>query len=964
MKIEEKQAPDLEKKVLDLTVKLAQATAKIRWNDIERKSAETNLEKTHSILQAILNASDEGILVISNEKQITSYNQQFVDIWQMPVSFLESGDDETVINFVMGQLTESGAFNGKLRALDFQTTTGSQNELFLKDGRVIHVQSYPQRINEQETGRIWCFRDISENYHRYHDLKKAYSELTIRLAEKSKNGKYLTAQSDNAGLENDEMDTDLNSHEKIFDAIDDGVAIYDQSKRCRYANPAMAAMFGYPSVDHLIGETWEIFYSREAAAKIRDEMFATLMEKGESSGVANGKHLDGALVPHNLSLKMFKNGEIAWICRHIADEKRASSFLDNAGESSLQLLNDLSLLSFVIDKNGHFVFANEFGLKALGYNFAELENSPLLKIVHANDHTAIQKMLAASFKKPAKQHQLRLQIVRKSGENLWCEAFAQGMAIRKHAPGVLLVCKDVSELKKLNLTLREMGERLRTLTEKVPSGIGITNINLEFIYCNDALSTMLGYSRDELLSFRPIDLFRSRDRVGTITQLHGVLNGDSEHSGEYDILTRDGATLPVEISARRIYYDGEPALLSVFRDLSERRRAEAAIRQSEKKYRQLFETAREGILVVDSNRIIQLVNPHILKMLNRPKSELLEKSLLNFIGQSQRQRAEAYLNSARVRESDSGDFEFNRKDGSRLLVNMQVSPLEEDDQLLTQIILMDITEREKAREIVQKQNEILDEAVKRRTKMLSGNIKKLQSEVNERKRTEVKLKRSREELRHLSAHLESAREKERKWIAREIHDDLGQALSALKMDVTWLENHFTREHRGLLDKTHSMSVLIGATIDKVRQISKALRPSTLDNLGFTDTIIQESKEFEKRSGIRCRLTVEDENIALGENTKIALFRVFQESLTNVFRHAKATRVNIKLKKDAQNVYLLIEDNGVGVTNDQLHAPTAFGLIGIRERIHFLNGDVSIKGVRGEGTIVNVRVPLRETQEGE
>ncbi len=963
MKIDNKQAPDLEKKVLDLTVKLAQVNAKVRWNDIERKKAEASLEKTRTILHAILSASDEGILAITDERQIISYNQRFVDIWEIPVSSLESGDDETVINFVLGQLTEPASFQLGLDVIDDQEITENLNELYLKDGRIIHVRSYPQLIDERETGRVWCFRDITESHRRYHDLKKAYEELKKRLTQTSENGKRLNDQPNKAVFGHGVMETNINSSEKIFDAIDNGIAIYDHSKQCRYANPAMAAMFGYASVRDLLGETWEIFYSREAAAKIRDEMFAALMEKGNSRGTAIGKHCNGTPVPHNLSLKMFKNGEIAWICRNISNKAPVADLTGDTGESTLKLLNDLSLLAYVLDKDGRIVSANAAGSKALGYDVGELNNTSFLKIIHEENHQGIRKLISASLKNPAKQQQMVVQFVRKDGQDFWVEVFAQGVTGVAHTSGVMIVCKDITEQESLKATLRELGERHRTLTEKVPSGISITNIRLEFIYCNDALSKMLGYSRDELLSFRPIDLFRSQDRVNTITQLHGVLNGDSEHSGEYEILTRDGATIPVDISSRRIYYDGEPALLSVFRDLSERRRAEAAIRQSEKKYRELFEIAQEGILVVDSKGSIQLVNPHIVKMLNCSQEEILEKPLLSFIDISQQKRAEAFLNSASAREKDSGDFELIRKGGLPLFVNMQVSALEEEGQLLQQIILVDITERKKAQEVLKKHKDSLEEAVRRRTKILHRTNTKLQEEIRERERTEVDLKRSREELRHLSAHLESAREKERKWIAREIHDDLGQALSALKMDVTWLENNFTRDNLGLLDKTRSMSTLIGSTIDKVRQISKALRPSTLDNLGFTDTIIQESKEFEKRSGIRCQLTIEDENISLGEDTAIALFRVFQESLTNVFRHSNATRVKIYLKKDAQNVYLLIEDNGIGVTNAQLHAPTAFGLIGIRERINFLNGDVSIKGVSGKGTIVNVRVPQKETQEG-
>lgn len=256
----------------------------------------------------------------------------------------------------------------------------------------------------------------------------------------------------------------------------------------------------------------------------------------------------------------------------------------------------------------------------------------------------------------------------------------------------------------------------------------------------------------------------------------------------------------------------------------------------------------------------------------------------------------------------------------------------------------------------------LEALVEGRTAELEATNLQLQEEVNERKRAEEDLKQSREQLRDLASHLQSIREEEGRRIAREIHDELGQALTALKMDVHWLDHRLTGEQPLLLEKTKTMLNLIDMTVKTVRRISTELRPGLLDDLGLSAAIEWQANEFSHRTGIRCGILSDPEDIILDQVYSIALFRIFQETLTNIARHADATEVEITLKETCGRVELVVQDNGRGITEEQISDGKSFGLIGIRERVHYLNGDLSIKGARNEGTTVKVSIQIEKRKE--
>ena len=239
---------------------------------------------------------------------------------------------------------------------------------------------------------------------------------------------------------------------------------------------------------------------------------------------------------------------------------------------------------------------------------------------------------------------------------------------------------------------------------------------------------------------------------------------------------------------------------------------------------------------------------------------------------------------------------------------------------------------------------------------MSENTERLRREIIERTRAEEELRTSREELRSLSTHLQSVREEERQGVAREIHDELGQVLSLLKLDLALMKEELYQSPMKVEKRISSMSEVCDSTIKTVRRIITQLRPRLLDDLGLTAAMEWQAEEFQHRSGIDCSLNITPEEITLDAARSTAIFRILQETLTNVARHSGATAVTVELRLDDSGLTLNVHDNGKGISGQQIHDSQSFGLLGIRERAHYWGGTVTIKGELKQGTHVSVFLP--------
>jgi len=231
------------------------------------------------------------------------------------------------------------------------------------------------------------------------------------------------------------------------------------------------------------------------------------------------------------------------------------------------------------------------------------------------------------------------------------------------------------------------------------------------------------------------------------------------------------------------------------------------------------------------------------------------------------------------------------------------------------------------------------------------------SERADRKRAEEQLRQSHEQLRALSVYLQHVREEERTVIAREVHDELGQALTGLKLELTWLANRLPAGLRALQAKAKSMAEHIDETIHAVRRIATELRPGLLDTVGLLAALEWQAHEFQTQTGIQCRVKAAIKETLWDQDLNTAFFRIFQETLTNIIRHANATRVNVRLAEMSGHLVLEVKDNGRGISEAEIHNTRSIGLLGMRERAALLGGEVRVSGEPGRGTAVRVRIPL-------
>jgi PAS domain S-box-containing protein len=232
--------------------------------------------------------------------------------------------------------------------------------------------------------------------------------------------------------------------------------------------------------------------------------------------------------------------------------------------------------------------------------------------------------------------------------------------------------------------------------------------------------------------------------------------------------------------------------------------------------------------------------------------------------------------------------------------------------------------------------------------------------ITDRKQAEEALKKSGARLRALFARIQSVREEERKKIAREIHDDLGATLTALKMDLQWLERNLdASDHRSnniLLDRAVAATELTNDAIQTVQRVARELRPSVLDRLGLVATIQFATREFQERTGIECVVQVPTEDVTATSEQSTALYRILKECLTNVIRHSGATRVEVRFTGDPNHLFMRVQDNGRGIESSAVGDTRSLGLHGMRERALALGGSISIDGAEGGGTVIAVRLP--------
>jgi len=397
-------------------------------------------------------------------------------------------------------------------------------------------------------------------------------------------------------------------------------------------------------------------------------------------------------------------------------------------------------------------------------------------------------------------------------------------------------------------------------------------------------------------------------------------------------------------------------------DIADRKRIQEALKASEIRYRRLFETAKDGILILDADTgEITDANPFLQDLLGYSHAELLGKRLWE-IGPF-RDIAASRGAFRKLQEKEYIRYDnlpLETKGRRHRHVEFVSNVYRENGTRVIQCNIRDITARHQAEVALADFSKEMEKRVDERTAELLTANRLMKKMLDEGKRAEERIRISRERLRNFSGRLQALLEEERARISREIHDELGQAMTAMKLDLSLLRRRLLDD--GLAEKCAKVQEIERAAtriIRTVRKIATDLRPGILDELGVVAAIKWMARNFQSRTKIICNVAVLGTDNISGPARGTAIFRIVQEALTNVMRHAAASQVNVILEKRDETLRVEVRDNGIGIKEERVFDSKSLGLIGIRERVLLLGGDAIITGKQGEGTVVRVTLPMKE-----
>ena len=490
--------------------------------------------------------------------------------------------------------------------------------------------------------------------------------------------------------------------------------------------------------------------------------------------------------------------------------------------------------------------------------------------------------------------------------------------------GLIGLMQFEKQLKDTNIFLSSILESSITISIITFDLSGVIN------YWNSGAENLFGYSTSEVIGKNIIGLIIKEEDQVTRSKLHNLIqtamSQNRTQSTEVLFYHKNGNQLWVNLTISPIINEnGEViGISSIGEDITQRKITELALIQNEEMFRNVWENSVDGMRLVDSDARIKLVNRAFCNLVEMPYEKL--------IGQN--------YNVCYFDNDILGVQKFKEN-----LMNNQIPTRQ-----VTTIKLWN------GKEIpVEISNSFIDFQDNKRV-LLS-----IFRDISEQKEFERKIRISEEKYRRLALHLQTIREEERTKIAREIHDHLGQQLTALYFEFSSIKTMRNWSKKAIEEQLDGINKLIDQLIESVQRISSELRPAILDDLGLIPTIEYEVSEFNKRTGIETYLKIDVQDLKFSKSTATIIYRILQEALTNVARHSKASKVDIDLSIQNGDFRMSIKDNGIGIPEEKFTDPKSIGLIGMKERAYSTKGDLQIESEKNKGTKVTLTIPINGVQ---
>jgi PAS domain S-box-containing protein len=615
----------------------------------------------------------------------------------------------------------------------------------------------------------------------------------------------------------------------------------------------------------------------------------------------------------------------------IARREQVEEDLRRQKEILQSIFDRIPVMINFVDQNHQLKLVNREWERTLGWSLEEIRSQGI-------------DMLVENYPDPEYREKVRDFVLNSNGE--WADfkttvrdgrVIDASWAMLHLSDGTSVgIGQDITQRKRAEEASRESEERFRQLAENIHDLFWIKTPDFKHaLYLSPVYKSLTGRS--------PEDRYRDPDPQSLLNMIHPE---DRERmaeivrraSGEaFDIefrITRADGSLrwirdrgfPIRDQSGQVY-----RVAGIATDITERKLAEETRRESEERFRQIAENIHE-VFWLRSPDLKQLlyVSPMYEKVCGRSRESLYADGPELAVHPEDRPRVMETLENLAGREFEI-EYRIVTKDGDVRWIRDRGFPIRNQSGQIHRIggVAEDITDRKEA---------------------------------------EDRLKASSEQLRALSASLQSAREMEATRIAHQIHDELGGILTGLRWELEALEKMVQQpsdpeQLKVMRDKLAGMLGLTDTTINVVRRIASELRPSILDDLGLTEALEWQTQQFQTRTGIQCRCDCALQSIPLGEQQSTAVFRIVQEALTNVLRHAQATRVGVAMREEDGVFILTVTDNGRGITPAEKSSRDSLGLLGMQERAHLIGGRVDLVGLKGTGTTLCVRVPLARASGG-
>ncbi len=608
----------------------------------------------------------------------------------------------------------------------------------------------------------------------------------------------------------------------------------------------------------------------------------------------------------------------------ITERKKAAEEIINTEKKFRALIENSTDGLTVIAADGTVLDMSPSGKKILGYDKNEIIGSIRPDLIHTEDSSKINGAFVDVIKDPAANKLIEYRHKMPDETYKWLECSFKNLLNEPYINAIVLNYRDITERKLAEENFKSSEIRYRRLFETAKDGILILNADTGSIEdVNPYLCEMLHYPREAVLGKQLWEIGLFKDIAANKEAFLKLKKTKYERHDNLPLVTKEGQSIWVEFISNVYEESGTMVIQCNVRNITERKKAEEKLTENENYLRTILDTEPECVKILNSKGELISMNPAGLVMIEADnEQQVLGHKMTELVVEKYR---EGFNNlSKAVFKGNSGNFEFEITGlkGKHRWMETHAVPLKDASGKITG--LLGVTR-----------------------------------DITERKQIQTELENKTHQLRQLTTHLQTIREEERKHIAREIHDELGQQLTALKMDTVWINKQLHLDKSAVKDKLQNMLELLDGSHHSVRKILNQLRPAVLDDNDLLEALQWQSRQFTESTGKPVQFSSNYSTIKLQRDTATCIFRVYQEALTNIMRYADANKVISSLNITNDKIILVVEDDGNGFDTAEVESKKRFGILGMKERVNSEKGNFSLVSSPGKGTKITIDFPYKK-----